>query len=159
MLAKLIAVGIALLFTVAVSASKVQEVAPPPEAIDGLKNFAGEGFEDVSESVSRLLSNHTRVPYFVYLHVANHKFARACGGTLIHDDIVLTAARCLYYNNKPWSLIVAFGGPNVFFNQNLLHLVPSEQRRVVLRHTARTYHPLLNSHDIALLKLEGSSRS
>ncbi|XP_047214188.1 transmembrane protease serine 9-like isoform X1 [Girardinichthys multiradiatus] len=83
-------------------------------------------------------------PWQVSLHISNH----ICGGSLINDQWVMTAAHCVSWLNSPAILTVYLGrqsqeGPN-----------PNEVNRTVSQIISHPdYNPITLNNDIALLKL------
>ena len=100
-----------------------------------------------NQSVSTRIVGGTQVeatvPYYVHL------FNPTCGGSLIHPDIVLTAAHC-----------TSFVGRTVYIGATRLNGNGAQTRKVI----ASLVHPTFNAtgneeNDIRLLKLETPSTS
>jgi len=82
-----------------------------------------------------------RYPYSVSLHYRGH----FCGGSLIGNDVVLTAAHCVYDNNNAFS--VRIGSDNIEKGELI------EARRVVIH---PEYTKQTDVYDMALIFLERS---
>lgn len=82
----------------------------------------------------------------IQLRKSNNQYKHQCLGTIIHEDIILTAAHCFHCNNNPKSFIVVIG-------DDVLNEGPSTIRYKVVKIVQHNNFYPLNGYDIALLKL------
>ena len=81
-------------------------------------------------------------PYYTYLFGFQNGRSYSCGATLIHDDIILSAAHCV------GSSITAYTGASSFDDNNV------QGRRVVAGNVFPGYNSVTLENDIMVLKLE-----
>nr|XP_006993526.1 granzyme B-like [Peromyscus maniculatus bairdii] len=90
---------------------------------------------------------HSR-PYMAYLEITDGDVTRRCGGCLIREDFVLTAAHC-----KGSKINVTLGAHNIKEQEKTQQIIPVAR---IIPHPAYNHQKILN--DIMLLKLEKKAK-
>ncbi|XP_055539438.1 trypsin II-P29-like isoform X2 [Wyeomyia smithii] len=124
------------------------EPSTEQNAKEGCPNCVCGGSGGVgSEGLRVVGGNYSQIGTYPWMAALFHRETFVCGGSLINDRYILTAAHCVARTN-PRDLLVFLKRPNI------LHGNPEMLRRQIIAIKLNRYQGLRNNNDVALLSLQ-----